>query len=90
MICTHEKGKIIGEGEKYFVEGGYYKGPLSHNGLPHGIGVWVLADGSRYEGEHDMGFRHGKGVLTLPDGTCQAGRFEKDQYIGPDENPSSN
>ena len=88
MICTYENGKIVGEGEKYYSDGGVYKGELSHNGLPHGKGVWELPDGSRYEGEHDMGFRHGKGVLILPDGTRQVGRFEKDNYFGPEDEPS--
>lgn len=54
-------------------------------GLLCGKGVWELPDGSRYEGEHYMGYRQGKGVLTLPDGTCQAGWFEKDVYIGPEK-----
>ena len=85
LICTFDNGKIVGEGEKYYADGGVYKGALSPNGLPHGIGVWELPDGSRYEGEHDMGYRHGKGVLTLPDGTRKEGRFEKDLYVG-DEN----
>ena len=72
----------MGQGEKHYFDGGVYKGDLSHDGLPHGIGVWELSDGSRYEGEHDMGFRHGKGVLTLPDGTRQEGGVEKDCFIG--------
>ena len=84
LICTHENGEIVGEGEKYYSDGAVYKGELSHNGLPHGRGVWELTDGSRYEGDHDMGFRHGKGVLILPDGTRQEGLFEKDNYIGPE------
>jgi hypothetical protein len=49
--------------------------------------VWELPDGSRYEGEHDMGFRHGKGVLILPDGTRQEGQFEKDNDVGPEGKP---
>ena len=88
MYCTHENGKVVGQGEKYYSDGSVYKGDLGHDGRPHGNGVWVLPDGSRYEGEHDMGFRHGKGVLILPDGTCQAGRFDKDNYIGPEDEPS--
>ena len=82
LFCQYEQGDIVGTGEKRYYDGSVYKGELSKNGLPHGNGVWVLADGSRYEGEHDMGFRHGKGVLYLADGTRQAGRFEKDCYIG--------
>jgi hypothetical protein len=85
MFCTHEHGKVVGKGEKYYADGGVYKGELSYNGLPHGKGVWELPDGSRYEGEHDMGFRHGEGVLTLPDGTCKKGWFEKDNYVGPEK-----
>ena len=50
--------------------------------------MWELPDGSRYEGEHDMGFRHGKGVLILPDGTRQEGWFEKDCYVGPEKGES--
>ena len=85
LMLTDENGEIVGEGEKYYAEGGCYKGELSHNGLPHGKGVWELPDGGRYEGEHDMGFRQGKGVLILPDGTRQEGWFEKDNYVGPEE-----
>ena len=82
MICTYDRGEIVGTGEKYYSNGEVYKGALSGNGRPHGIGVWTLPDGSRYEGEHDMGYRHGKGVLILPDGSRQSGRFEKDIYVG--------
>jgi hypothetical protein len=85
IVCTYADGVIVGEGEKYFSDGGVYKGGLSPGGLVHGKGVWELPDGSRYEGEHDMGYRHGKGVMTLPDGTKQIGWFEKDEYIGPDQ-----
>ena len=88
LFCTFDHGQIVGEGEKYYAEGGMYKGELSQNCLPHGKGIWELPDGSRYEGEHDMGYRHGKGVLILPDGTRQVGLFEKDNYIGPDADSS--
>ena len=84
LICTYENGEIVGQGEKYYSDGSIYKGALSHDGLPHGTGVWELADGSRYEGEHETGFRHGKGVLILPEGTRRVGRFEKDNYVGPE------
>ena len=84
LVCTRDHGEIVGEGEKYYADGGVYKGELNPNGLPHGKGMWELPDGSRYEGEHDMGFRHGKGELILPDGTRQVGMFEKDNYVGPE------
>ena len=83
MICTYVNGVITGNGEKYYIEGGVYKGELNHEGRPHGMGVWELADGSRYEGEHEKGYRHGEGVLIMPDGTRYEGMFDKDVYVGP-------
>lgn len=86
FICGFENNKFAaGPGEKYFADGGVYKGELNEGGEPHGKGVWDFADGWHYEGECDDGLCHGIGIMTLPDGKTQAGRFEKGQFIGPEE-----
>ena len=55
---------------------------LDKDGKPHGMGVWELEDGTRYEGACVHGWREGKGVLMKPDGTRLEGWFEKDEYVG--------
>ena len=54
-------------GSVTYENGDHYEGGL-HNGLPHGRGTIIYADGSRYDGE----FRHGNrydGMLTYADGS---------------------
>ena len=60
------------------------------NGKIVGQGEKHYPDGSVYKGAlNTKGVPFGEGVLTLPDGTCQAGRFEKDCYTGPEQESSS-
>ncbi len=50
----------------------FYRGQIK-NGRPHGLGVAVLQNGSRYEGEWKDGFPHGDGRLII---------FAGDMFIG--------
>ena len=74
----------MGKGYKTYAKGGFYKGDLDTEGKPHGLGIWELEDGTRYEGECIHGWREGRGILVKPDGTRLEGWFEKDEYVGPE------
>ena len=58
----------------------------------HGYGVYIWADGRRYEGLWQNGKQHGKGKYILPNNTVKVGIWEDgkrirwiDQYQANDE-----
>lgn len=55
--------------------GSTYDGPRNARGERHGHGVWVHADGRRFDGEWRDGRRHGNGTMRYADGSAYAGGF---------------
>jgi len=49
--------------------------------LPHGEGILISSDGSRFEGEFKLGQRDGQGKFTRSDGRVFEGIFEKDKLV---------
>jgi len=47
-----------------------------------GGGVFILPDGSRYEGQWLYARSHGQGAMTWPDGSVYSGNWEDDYYHG--------
>lgn len=43
--------------------------------MPHRKGIYLWANGTRYEGQFERGFRLGKGVLSTLDGYSYKGTF---------------
>ena len=52
------------------------------DGKPHGRGVAIKPDNSRYEGQWKNGKPHGIGVTTRSDNTRQAGNYENGEFVG--------
>jgi hypothetical protein len=52
------------------------------NGLAHGQGIGLYANGNRYEGEWLEGKKHGKGIYFYPDGERYDGDFTNDKRQG--------
>ncbi len=44
-------------------------------GREHGQGVYLAADGSRYDGEWRFGVKHGHGTYTSPEGNVYVGQY---------------
>lgn len=61
-----------------------YEGEYSF-GERNGVGRLIMKDGSRFIGEFEEGKISGKGIWIKADGTVQAGFWENDVYIVPDE-----
>ena len=56
--------------EVHYPDGGKYNGPIREDsGLPHGVGIKILPDGSKYAGNIQSGLFQGCGVMTFPDGS---------------------
>jgi len=53
------------------------------DGRMHGKGLYIWADGKRYEGEWVKGERHGTGVTTMPNGERHDGNHQRNQMNGP-------
>lgn len=45
----------------------------------HGRGVFIYANGNRYEGDYSDGRRHGRGLLAFFDGRRYEGEFKYDK-----------
>eukprot|EP00756_Hemistasia_phaeocysticola_P042114 Hpha_TRINITY_DN16951_c2_g1::TRINITY_DN16951_c2_g1_i1::g.55202::m.55202 len=58
-----------------------YFGDLS-DGKPHGSGIAVMHEGSRFGGEWTVGQRDGRGVYDGSDGTQYDGEWRQDQFHG--------
>lgn len=61
---------------------GTYRGELTHDGKPCGVGRYSYFDGSYYEGEWLNGFRHGNGFLVTPGQMVKAGEWKDGKYKG--------
>mmetsp|Transcript_29981 Transcript_29981/g.49500 ORF Transcript_29981/g.49500 Transcript_29981/m.49500 type:complete len:379 (+) Transcript_29981:44-1180(+) len=62
---------------------GWYQGPLLNNEIPHGRGIFSLANGDKYEGSFDMGSMHGlNAVFTEADGSIYRGEFQNNLRHG--------
>lgn len=64
-----------------------YEGAMAA-GQPHGKGIYLYRDGSRYQGEFRDGLRHGRGAQAsgaIDDGAedVMAGQFDDDRAVGP-------
>ncbi|QNK55064.1 stalk domain-containing protein [Paenibacillus sp. PAMC21692] len=66
----------------------YYRGQVKNN-IITGIGIYYLADGSRYIGEVFNDTMDGFGFIVQPDGTTitDVGYWENDNYIGEEAPP---
>lgn len=45
-----------------------YVGDWNEKGQRHGMGHYLLPDGTRYDGQFDNGLFSGLGVIVFPDG----------------------
>ena len=60
------------------LSGGFsFRGPLSADGLPHGVGTLTGPFGYVYVGEVQAGLPHGRGKETVPWGHTFEGQFEQ-------------
>jgi hypothetical protein len=59
-----------------------YEGAMNGFGAPHGKGIRVDVDGSRYEGDWVDGKKEGKGVLVRDDGMRYEGEWVNDKPKG--------
>lgn len=50
--------------------------------VPHGHGVCVFEDGTKYDGQWEKGMPEGKGKLTYSDGTWEEGEFCMGHFMG--------
>ena len=53
-----------------------------HQGLPHGKGTYVWANGTYYEGQWKDGLRDGKGKMVYKQDSIISGYWKYDKYIG--------
>ena len=68
-------------GQLHFISGEKYYGSFN-NGVFHGEGVFIHADGRRYVGEWKSGKRDGQGIEYSPSGTpIQSGQWSADVLI---------
>ncbi len=61
---------------------GVYKGQLTYDGKPCGVGTLNYFDGSYYEGEWFNGDRHGNGFFVSPGQMVKAGEWKEGKYKG--------
>ena len=54
---------------------GNYVGELK-DGKPHGKGIYIWKNGTKYEGEWKDGERYGQGRFTFTDGSKYVGEFK--------------
>jgi hypothetical protein len=58
-----------------------YDGELE-NGIKHGQGTLILADGAKYEGQFQNGKYDGRGTLIFANGAKYEGQFRNGKYDG--------
>ncbi|MBQ9922545.1 MAG: PrsW family intramembrane metalloprotease [Clostridia bacterium] len=56
--------------------GDVFVGNLDESSRPQGYGIYILSNGSKYEGFFQNGLFHGKGTLTKPDGSFYRGEWQ--------------
>ena len=78
------QGVMDGDVEIALPAVGRFVGTLAR-GKPHGMGVWVRADGTWYEGTWDDGERHGTGTEHYSEHMSYTGGWSRDLYDGPGE-----
>ena len=81
MIVSEESNflRIYDENYKISLE---YKGDIKNN-IPDGSGTITYADGSKYEGEFQNGWRNGQGIEYYKNGNPKYnGKWENDKYHG--------
>ena len=90
MLHFADGGQLVGhfvdgaaEGDARLTTGGEdsYMGPV-HRSKPHGVGVWIGADGSRFEGTFAAGERDGPGQLVYADGGRIKGSWARGELDG--------
>jgi hypothetical protein len=59
-----------------------YEGDRNADGLPHGKGVMVYSDSTRFDGAWVDGKCHGEGTQTFPSGSVFKGAFNNDEKDG--------
>jgi hypothetical protein len=59
-----------------------YAGQVNPEFQPHGDGIMLWLDNSRYEGMWENGQRHGYGVMRWPSGDTYAGHWHLDRQFG--------
>ena len=67
-------GREIYEDGNYFYEG-FYK-----DGLRHGFGRYIWAQGDYYIGYFSKGLNHGQGKHVFNDGTVEEGKWLNDSF----------
>eukprot|EP00301_Raphidiophrys_heterophryoidea_P005041 c12152_g1_i2.p1 GENE.c12152_g1_i2~~c12152_g1_i2.p1 ORF type:complete len:876 (+),score=217.97 c12152_g1_i2:122-2629(+) len=71
--------KVVNEERIGSVE---YSGQVNSKGEPHGRGICVYADATRYTGQFLNGVRSGYGVITFSDGGKYDGEWKSDEKHG--------
>ncbi|MCR5313480.1 MAG: hypothetical protein K6E54_07540 [Bacteroidaceae bacterium] len=61
---------------------GTYRGQMTYEGKPTGIGVFKYKDGGYYEGEWHNGKRHGNGFYVKDGEMVKAGEWSENKYRG--------
>ena len=62
-------------------KGDIYVGQQNENADKEGVGIYIFADGTRYEGHWRMNMRNGAGRERQPDGSILKGLYEDDDLI---------
>ena len=70
-----QDGKLNGQGEGIYPNGGSYSGGHKDNDH-HGFGTYSYASGDKYVGEYKDGKRNGQGTLTLANGLKFVGTWK--------------
>jgi len=90
-------GKKHGQGEIKYTNGIVVKGTFKNGKFVKaksgcisgncgtGKGIFVYADGSKYEGDFRYNIKHGKGKFTSSSGVIQEGVWRNDKFIGEKE-----
>lgn len=72
-----------GEERRFRLENGdFYQGEIDERGMRTGRGLYIWANGNRYEGEFLANRMHGQGAYSWTDGRTYVGGFAADQRQG--------
>ncbi|KAG0483666.1 hypothetical protein HPP92_011750 [Vanilla planifolia] len=64
------------KGERLLLNGDFYTGQWSFDGLQHGTGKYLWTDGCMYEGQWRRGTTFGQGKFSWPSGATYEGHFK--------------